>query len=89
MLKLLLLLIAGFIVHIIRDYDRARATETSADYLKKNNLKIVGSFILSLCLFVVCELDGELSGFTSLTLGYSGSSFFKYLLEKNFPYAKF
>jgi hypothetical protein len=89
MIKLLLLLIAGFIVHIIRDYDRARATQSSADYLKKNSLKIVGSFILSLCLFVVCELDSELSGLTSLTIGYSGSSFFKYLLEKNFPYAKF
>lgn len=89
MIKLLLLLIAGFIVHIIRDYDRARALETSAEYLKKNNLKIVGSFILSLCLFVVLEVDGELSGIASLTVGYSGSSFFKYLIEKNFPYAKF
>lgn len=89
MIKLLLLLIAGFIVHIIRDYDRARANESASDYIKKNNLKIVGSFILSLCLFVVLEVDGDLSGIASLTVGYSGSSFFKYLIDKNFPYARF
>lgn len=89
MIKLLLLLIAGFIVHIIRDYDRARSVQSASEYIKKNSLKIVGSFILSLCLFVVLEVDGDLSGIASLTVGYSGSSFFKYLIEKNFPYARF
>ena len=85
----LILLLAGFLVHILRDYDRDRAKTTSAEYLKKNSLKIVGSFILSLCLFVIVKVDLELSGITSLTLGYSGDSFFRYLLNKKYPYAKF
>jgi hypothetical protein len=85
----LILLLAGFFVHILRDYDRDRAKTTSAEYLKKNSLKIVGSFILSLCLFVIVKVDLELSGITSLTLGYSGDSFFRYLLNKKYPYAEF
>jgi hypothetical protein len=85
----LILLLAGFLIHIIRDYDREREKCTSKEYLKKNSLKIVGSFILSLSLFVVVKVDLELSGLTSLTLGYSGDSFFRYLLNKNFPYARF
>lgn len=89
MIKLLLLLIAGFAVHIIRDYDRARMNNSSVDYLKKNSLKIAGSFIMSCCLFVVLEVDGDLSGIASLTVGYSGSSFFKYLIDKNWPNARF
>lgn len=85
----LILLLAGFLVHILRDYDRSRANNTSKEYLKKNSLKIVGSFILSLCLFVIVKVDLELSGITALTLGYSGDSFFRYLLNKKYPYAKF
>jgi hypothetical protein len=82
-------LFVGFILHILRDYDRNRDSLSSKEYIKKNSLKIVGSFILSLCLYVIIRVDGDINGITSLTLGYSGSSFFKYLLEKNFPNARF
>ena len=85
----LLFLFVGFILHILRDYDRNRESLSSKEYIKKNSLKIVGSFILSLCLYVIIRVDGDINGITSLTLGYSGSSFFKYLLEKNFPNARF
>ena len=85
----LILLIAGFLVHLLRDYDRYRANSTAVDYLKKNNLKIVGSFILSLCLFVIVKVDFELSGITALALGYSGDSFFRYLINKKYPNARF
>jgi hypothetical protein len=82
-------LFVGFILHILRDYDRNRNSLSNKEYIKKNSLKIVGSFILSLCLYVIIKVDGDINGITSLTLGYSGSSFFKYLLEKNFPNARF
>jgi len=82
-------LFVGFILHLLRDYDRNRDSLSSKEYIKKNSLKIVGSFILSLCLYVIIRVDGDINGITSLTLGYSGSSFFKYLLEKNFPNARF
>ena len=82
-------LFVGFILHILRDYDRNRDSLSSKEYIKKNSLKIVGSFILRLCLYVIIRVDGDINGITSLTLGYSGSSFFKYLLEKNFPNARF
>ena len=88
-MKYIILLLAGFLIHIIRDYDRARATTSRADYIKKNSLKIVGSFILSLCLFVVLNLDYEVTGIASLTIGYSGDSFFRYLIDKNWPNARF
>jgi hypothetical protein len=88
-MKFLILLVAGFLIHLLRDYDRARTTISNSDYIKKNSLKIVGSFIMSLCLFAVLRVDSEITGIAALTVGYSGDSFFRYLIEKNFPNAKF
>lgn len=85
----LILLLAGFLVHLIRDYDRARATTSSKDYLKKNDLKIIGSFILSVCLFAIVSIENNINGITALFVGYAGDSFFRYLIEKNYPNARF
>jgi len=85
----LVFLLVGFLLHILKVYDNSRERETKEEFIKKNSLKILGSFILSLCLFAIISIDAKIDGFTSLTLGYSGSSFFKYLLEKNFPNARF
>ena len=85
----LIFLLAGFLLHILKVYDRMRLIETREEFIKKNSLKILGSFILSLCLFAIIRIDGDINGITSLTIGYSGSSFFKYLLDKNFPNARF
>jgi len=82
-------LLIGFLLHILKVYDNSRGKITKEEFIKKNSLKITGSFILSLCLFVIIKLDSGIDGITSLTVGYSGSSFFKYLLEKNFPNARF
>lgn len=81
----LILLFCGFIIHVVRDYDRKRTT----DYLKKNDLKILSSLILSCCLFAIVRVDYELNGITSLALGYSGDSFFRYLIDKKFPDVRF
>ena len=35
----LIFLLAGFLVHLIRDYDRARSHMNANDYIKKNGLK--------------------------------------------------
>jgi hypothetical protein len=85
----LIFLLAGFLVHLLRDYDRARPHTPGKEYLKKNSLKITGSFILSLCIFAIINLEDNINGITALTLGYAGDSFFRYLIDKNYPNARF
>lgn len=85
----LIFFVCGWLVHLIRDFDRHRNNITSKEYLKKNSLKILGSFILTLCILVILSIENNINGITALTLGYSGESFFRYLLDKHFPYAKF
>ena len=81
--------ICGWLVHLIRDFDRHRNTTNSKEYLKKNSLKLIGSFILTLAILSILSIENNLDGITALTLGYTGESFFRYLLDKKFPYARF
>ena len=85
----LIFFVCGWLVHLIRDFDRYRSNVTGKDYLKKNSLKLIGSFILTLCTLVILTIENSIDVFTALTLGYAGDSFFRYLLDKRFPYAKF
>lgn len=81
--------LCGWLVHLIRDFDRHRANTSSKEYLKKNGLKITGSFILTLCILGILSIENNLDGITALAVGYAGESFFRYILDKKYPYARF